>query len=235
MLRHGADTHKHGAFAVNTQGLFNALCHAIQLLCAGSLVHLMNERHILLTHAQHKVVLAIGEQILDLLHGSNLHPLIHAADDEHAAVDLRCHMKLLGAHVDIGDEDVVGDDVLNEGALVVLLLIVALGGVQRHSSHGADGTTNDIITVGKHGIVKMTTPGRQRLKSLALQRHTFALGSGNGLHVLVPLLADTGQLAAGDHSTLSINNTDGTLSGLLKLQHYILKNSTGHDALLPLL
>ena len=56
---------------------------------------------------------------------------VRAADDEHAAVELGLDVQLLGAHVNVAQEDVVGKDALDERGLVVLFLVIALGGVKR--------------------------------------------------------------------------------------------------------
>ena len=228
MLGHGADTHKHAALAVNAQGLFDPLGHLFQLRGTGTLIHLMDQHHILLAHAEHKIVLPIREQTLDQIQRRGLQTFIHRPYHKYAAVYLSRHMQLLGAHVNIADKNIVGNDVLHEGALIVLLFIIILSGVQSHRRHGTHGTANTIVSAGKHRIVEMTAPAGQRLKGLALQRHTFAIGLLDGFDILAPLLTDARQLAAGDNSALGVNNADRAVSGLLELQYYILKNSTGH-------
>ena len=56
---------------------------------------------------------------------------LHLADQEHRPGRLRDKVQLLGADIDVPQQNVVGDDVLDKGGLVVLLLIVGLGAVQR--------------------------------------------------------------------------------------------------------
>ena len=230
MLSHGADAHEHAALAVDAQSFLDAQGHLFQIGGVGVLVQLMDQHHVLLAYAQHKIVLPIGEQALHQIQRCGFQPVVHRANHKYAAVHLGGHMQFLGPHVNVADEDIVGDDVLHEGALIVLLLIIALGGIQRHGSHGAYGAANAVITAGEHRIIKVAAPAGQCLKGLAFQRHALAVGLLDGLYIFAPLLADPRQLAARDNGSLGIDDPDGAVGGLFELQHYILKNSTGHDA-----
>ena len=229
MLGHGADAHEHAALAVDAQSFFDPQGHLLHIAGTSVFVHLVDQHHVLLAHAENEVVLPVGEQALNQIQRSGLHPVVHRADDEHAPVHLGGHMQLLGPHVDIADEDVVGDDILHEGALVVLLFIIALGRVQRHGRHGAHRAADAVVAAGEHRIVKVSAPAGQCLEGLALQGHTLAVGLLNGLYIFAPLLADPRQLAARDNGSLGVDDPDGAVGGLFELQHYILKNSTGHD------
>ena len=138
-------------------------------------------------------------------------------------------MKLLSTHINVANKDIVGNDVLNEGALVVLLLIIGLGRVQGHAGHGADRAAHAVVAAGKHGIIEVAAPTGQSLEGLALHADTVAVGPFNGVHILGPLFADPGKLAAGDDAAVSVQNADDTVRRLLELQHYILKNPSRHD------
>ena len=228
MHGHGADPHEDTALAVHPKGVLDLHGHLLHVLAGGPFVHLVDQRHVGVAHAEHKVHLTVGEHVLDHVQRHGVIPLIQRPDHEHRPGHLGGHVQLLGPHVDVADEDVVGDDVLDERTLVVFLLIVVLGGVQRHRRHGTDGTAHAVVTAGKHRVVKVTAPAGQRFEGLALQRYAVALGRIDGAEILGPLLADTGQLAAGDDRSLRVNHTDGAIGRLLKLQNYVLKNSSGH-------
>ena len=211
------DAHEHMALAVLPQGLLDGGGHLLQILVGGALRHLVDQRHVRLTHADDEVILPVGEEILHHLQRDGLAAALHRPDHEYAAGYLGGHVQLLGPHIDVADKNVVGDDVLDEGALVVLFLIVRLGGVQGHAGHGAHGAAHAVITGGEHGIVKMSAPAGQRLEGLALQRNAAALGGVDGLHILGPLLADPRQLAASDDGTLGVNDAHGAIGGILEL------------------
>ena len=232
MERQRADAHEHAALAVLAEGDLDAGGHGLHILGGGVLVHLVDQRHVMLAHAEDEVVLPVGEQRLHHVHGDAVQPVVHGTDDEHAAGDLGVHMQLLGAHVDVGNEDVVGDDILDEGALVVLLLVVALGGVQGNGGHGADGAAHAVVAGSEHGVVKAAAPAGQRLEILALQRNAGTIGGDDRLHILAPLLADSRQLTAGDDGTLGVDNADRAVSRLLELKYRVLKDPAGHNVIL---
>ena len=225
----GADAHEHGALAVHPQGLLDGGGHLFQVLAAGALGHLVDQGHVVVAHAQHEIILPVREHILHHVHGNGLGPVVHRADDKHAPGHLRRHMQLLGPHVDIADQDIIRDDVLNKGALIVLFLIIDLGGVQGHAGHGAHGASHAVVAAGENRIVKVGAPAGHGLEGLALHGHAVALRRGDRLHIFGPLLADTGELAARDHRALGVDDADGAVRGLLELQHNILKNSSRHS------
>ena len=224
-----ADAHKDAALAVDAQSLLNALGHGLQILGGGVLVHLVDQGHILLAHTDDEIVLAVRVQALDHVHRHRLQSLVHRSDHEDAPGRLRRHVQLLGPHVNITDQNVVGDDVLDEGTLVVLLLIIALGRVQGHRRHGTYRPAHAVVAAGKHRVVKVTAPAGQRLERPALQRDAGALGGGDGLHVFGPLFADARQFAACNNGTLRVKDADGAVRRLLELQYNILKNSSRHN------
>ena len=226
---HGAHAHKHGALAVHLQRLTDGLCHLVQVASISVVRQLMDQCHIRLAHAENKVVLPVREQALDHIHRHGFQPLINRPDDKYTPAHLHRHMQLLGAHVNIADEDIVRNNILNKRALVVLFLIVGLGRVQGHAGHGAHSAAHAVVPTGKHGVVKVTTPAGQRLEGLALDGHTVAISQLDSLHILSPLLANPGELAAGDDAAFGIHNANDPIRGLLKLQHYILKDPSRHD------
>ena len=225
----GADAHEHHALAVYPQGLLNGSGHLFQVLAAGVLGHLVDQGHVVIAHAEDKVVLPVREHILHHVHGNGLGPIVHRADDKDAAGHLCRHMQLLGTHVDVTDEDVIRDDVLDKGALVVLFLVVDLGGVQRHAGHGAYGASHAVVSAGENRIIKVGSPAGHGLEGLALHGHAVAFRRRDGLHIFGPLFTDTGELAARDHRALGVDDADGAVCGLLELQHNVLKNSSRHS------
>ena len=232
MQRQRADAHKHAALAVLAEGLLDAAGHGLQILAGGILVHLVDQRHILLTDADDEVVLPVGEQPLDHVHRDALQPLIHRAHHKDAAGSFGGNVQLLGTHIDVADKDVVGDDVLDERTLVVLFLVIALGGVQGHGGHGTDGAAHAVVAAGEHSVVKAHAPAGQRLEAFALQGDTGTLGGGDGLNELGPLLADARQLAAGDDRSLRVDDADGAIRGLFELKHCVLEYPARHSPFL---
>lgn len=70
---------------------------------------------------------------------------------------------------------------------------------------------------GEDSIVKVVAPAGHGLEGLALDRDAAVLSGFDGLHIAGPLLADARQLAAGDHGSFVINDSDDAVGGFLKL------------------
>ena len=75
-------------------------------------------------------------------------------------------MELLGADIDITQKDVVGNDALDEGRLVVLFLVIGLGAVQRHGDHGADELGLLVAALDEGRVVKVGAAAGQGLEGL---------------------------------------------------------------------
>ena len=223
----GADTHHHRALTAGAECLLNRGGDLVQFLDAGALGHLADQDHIPLTDAEDKVILPVREQGLDHIGGNGL-ALLQGAHHKHAPGHIGGNPQFLGAHVNIAQHDVVGNDVLDKGATVVLLLIVGLGGVQGHGRHGADGLADFIVTKGKSRVVKLVAPAVQRLESLAIGGGHAASGIVDHRHILRPTLADHGQFAAGNDDALPVDHADRSVRVLFQLQHHVLKNSPRH-------
>ena len=126
-------------------------------------------------------------------------------------------MQLLSLGIDVPQQDVVRNNILHKGSLVVLLLIIGLGRVQGHAGHGAHGASHTVVAAGENRIVKVGAPAGHGLEGLALDRDAAVLSGFDGLHIAGPLLADARQLAAGDHGSFVINDSDDAVGGFLKL------------------
>ena len=61
-------------------------------------------------------------------------------------------MQLLGPNIDITQKDIVGNNILDKGSLIVLLLIIGLGAVEGHRSHGTNHSSLGILTLDKEQV-----------------------------------------------------------------------------------
>ena len=99
--RHRADTDDHGALTVHAQRLFDLRGGLFKVAHLHIVAELLHEHHIVLAHGKDKARLPVGEDVLHGLDGDSVGLFVRAADDEHAAVELRLDVQLLGADVDI--------------------------------------------------------------------------------------------------------------------------------------
>ena len=110
----------------------------------------------------------------------------------------------------------------------MLLLVIGLGGVQRHGGHGADRPADLIVPQSEGRVIELGAPAGERLEGLPLQAEQRAGGIVDGVHVLRPALADESQFTAGHYHALAVHHADGAVGVLLHLQDDALKNSPRH-------
>ena len=187
--RHRADAHDHGALAVHAQRLFDERGGLFKVAHLHVLAQLLHEHDIVLAHGEDKARLPVGEDVLHRFDGDGVGLFVRPADDEHAAVELGLHVQLLGAHVNVAQQDVVGQNAFDERGLVVLFLIVALGGVERNGRHAAHRGADGVLAAGEGRKIELAAPALERLEGLALERDAGALGLVDGLHQMRPALA----------------------------------------------
>ena len=138
-------------------------------------------------------------------------------------------MELLRLGVDISQQHIVRDDVLDEGRLVVLLLVVGLGSVERHHGHGAQRGRHLVLAFDKGGVIELGTPVGQRTEGLSLVVGDSVFHGARGGNRNVPAFADAGQLAAGYHHPVSVDHTHGTVDGVFHLENDTLEHPARHS------
>ena len=142
-------------------------------------------------------------------------------------------MQLFGTDVHIAGQNVVGDDIFDKGALVVLLLVIGLRAVERHIRHDAQASCDFIVALGEDGIVKICAPADQRLEGLLVDDDNGIRRTVEPDDRLRPFFADQGCITAGNDVAVGVNDTDHAIGSFLHLYDDTLKNATGHG--LPLL
>ena len=212
----GADADDHPHMELLGDLLLDLLGDLIELPWLRPLRELLDEGHVSLADREDEVHLLVGEQGMHHVNEGGIAGL-HLADQEHRPGRLGDKVQLLGADIDVPQQNVVGDDVLDKGGLVVLLLIVGLGAVQRHRGHGAEHLRLGVLTLDKGGIVELGPPAGQGLEGAPVKADRVSLAPVDRLHGARPVLPDAAQLIAGHHRSLRIDHADGSLRAVLHL------------------
>ena len=219
---HGLDEQLGPERLLDGLGRLQKLC----LLRAGG--ELLDDGDVRLVDGEDKVLLLVGEHAGQHVDGGHVGPA-DLPDEKDGARRVGDEMQLLGADIDVAGEDIVGDDVLDESALVVLFLVVGLRTVERDVGHDAEASGSLIVALGEHGIVKVGAPGNERLEGLFVDDNDGVRGAVELDDCLGPFFADQRGVAAGDHVAVSVNDADDAVGGLLHLDDHTLKNATGHS------
>ena len=91
-------------------------------------------------------------------------------------------MELLCPEIDIPQQNIVRENALDKGGLVVLLLEVGLGAVQGHRRHGTDCPGQVILSRGEHSIVELGSQTVQCFKCISILDDQSPVLRGDGLH-----------------------------------------------------
>ena len=208
-------------------GALNALGQRADILRGLVRRHFLDDDDVRLAHAEHKIMLPVREHVLDQLeHGDIRHA--HLTHQQHGARHVGGKMQLLGAHIHVAGENVVRNDVLDEGGLIVLFLKVRAGLCHADGRENADAARRLIIALDEHGILKARRAGRQDLIRARVRCKQLLLHFAHcGLKV-IQTRADHRKLTAGNDKPLLVHNTDAARGGVFHLNDHALKNSARH-------
>ena len=227
MAHHGADADGGLDLQGLGQGVLDVLGDLVDLLAVAAVAEHLDDGNVGFVNGNDKVLLAVGEHVLNHVHRGNLRRA-HLADQEDSPLGLRGKVELLGPDIDVTQQNVVGDDALDKGGLVVLFLIVGLGAVEGHGDHGADELSLVVAALDKGGVVEVGTPVGQRFEGLVPVNDHGGIVHIQGGSGALPLFSDPGQLVAGYHGSLVVHDANDAVRALLHLEHDALKNSAGH-------
>ena len=142
---------------------------------------------------------------------------LHLPDEKHRPGRLGNKVELLGPHIDVAQQNIVRNDVLDKGGFVVLLLIIGLGTVEGHGSHGAHHPGLPVLPLGKGGIIKLGAPAGQGLEGTTFKLDRLSLPVVDRLHCAGPMLPDAAEFVASHHRSLRIDHTYRPVCAVLHL------------------
>ena len=213
MLGHGANTDGGLDPQLVFQRVFDVHRDFLQLLAGGIDRDLLDHRNIRLIDAQDKVLHLVREHTGQNIHGSHV-TAAHLTDEEHGSGGIGSKMELLGPDVDIPGKDIVHDDILDEGAPVVLLLIKDLRVIQRNVSHGAEGSGHLIVAGAEDGVFKEIGAADNGLEALLGKGH-HALRSADPQRGIWPALSKQRNVRAGHNAALRVDDSECSVRNIL--------------------
>ena len=230
MAHHGAHAHNGLDSQLPQQGLLDVLGDLVHVPGVGVLAELLDQGHVGLAEGEDEVGLTVGVQVGHHIHGGHVWHTQLAHQQDHPG-HLGDEVQLLGPDIDVAQEDVVGQDVLDKGSLVVLLLIIGLGTVERDGGHGAHGGSLLIFAPDKGGIVKLTIPTGHGLKGEAVAHHHVVPFGSQQCGYIPPLLTNVSQFVTCQYGALLVDDSDGSVGAILHLENDALENAAGHCAI----
>ena len=143
-------------------GVFDVLGYGDDILRALLTGELLNDDDIRLAHRQDKIPLPVREEVLDNFQRRDV-GTVQLADQIHGARHVGHKVQLLGPDIHVAGQDIVGNDVLDERSLVVLLLVIRSGLVHGHGGEDAYAARGGVMPRDKHGVVKARTGHAEQL------------------------------------------------------------------------
>ena len=149
-------------------------------------------------------------------------------DQEHDTHLVGAEVKLLALYVDIGRKNVVEDDILNKGALVILLVVEILDVGKGNGENGGNLVRHLVLAFHEHGIFPFSARA-DRTVGKTTQRNGLRGVSQLFPHALTHL-ADFHQLTASDNNTVLVDNAGYTVDCISHLMNYTLEKTARHMA-----
>ena len=132
-------------------------------------------------------------------------------------------MKLLGFNVDVAGQNIIQDDVLDEGALIVLLVVEALDIAERNCKNLSGLLRFLVVTLNEYDTFVLVSGGNE-LVGVAVNDNGVA-GEGELLLNALSGLTDLVELAASYYDAVFIYRADGTSYNILHLMNYRLEQA----------
>ena len=124
-------------------------------------------------------------------------------------------MQFLGADINITGQDIVHDDILDEGAPVMLFLVEDLGVIQGDIGHGAEGLGQFVLTGAEHGVLIQIGAAHNGLEAF-LGKNSNAVNSAAAPQSSVrPALSQQRDVGTGHNAALGIDDAEGSVGNIL--------------------
>ena len=232
MPRLGADADHASDAELFLQSLLDLARGLHHLLPPVLRIHALDQNEVGFVDADDEIVLTVREQALQQLERRDV-GIGRLPHEQDGARLVRDEVQLLGAHVNVAGQDVVGNDVLQKSDLVVLFLVILLGLVESDGGQRADHAAHRVVPVGEGGVIRVLTGDLQRAEIPRAEGHRLVRAVQLPGMELRKMRADQRQLTGGDDEALLVHNADRPVEIVLHLGDHILKDPAGHFASSP--
>ena len=198
----------------------NILSLCSERVCVAILRDFLYYYYVLLADVDDIILSLVGNDALDDVVGSNLGSALELDNDNRAGL-IVAHVELVGLDVDVVGKDVVKNDVLDEGSLIVLLVVKALNVAKRDSKNVCSLFCILVLTLNKDNALALVLR-IDKLIGVAILNEGIT-GEGELLSDALSGFTDLGELAASDDETVLIDSADVTAYDVLHLMDYRLE------------
>ena len=148
-------------------------------------------------------------------------------NEEYHARHIVAEVQLAGLDVNIARQDVVQNDILDEGRLVVLFVIQRLDIVDRNRNQRADAARQLVLALYEYGVFQTRRTVSCNMVGITAETNDLA-GEAQLSDCFLPHFTDTRQIGTCYNRTACVNNADRTIHRILHLQNNRLEQSRSH-------
>ena len=175
---------------------------------------------------QHEILLLVREHAVYHVDRGNIGRRLLAHEEYHAR-HIVAEVQLAGLDINIARQDVIQNDILYEGSLVVLFVIQRLDIVNRNRNQRADAARQLVLTLYEYGVFQTRRTVTRCMISITAETNDLA-GEAQLSDCFLPHFTDTRQIGTCYNRTACVNNADRTIHRILHLQNNRLEQSRSH-------
>ena len=216
----GADADRNAGAVFADQSVNDGAGKLFEILGFDAGLYLLNDDDIALRDAEDKVLLAVGEEVLDNVISGNI-VAGNDIDKENDAAYIGVEMKLTGLNADIAGEYVIENDILDEIVAVVLFIVILLDAGKGDSEYGRVLACDFICTFNENRIVGLYVNAEGLICISVADKDIVGFTQLDSEEVVAG--AYSGKLAAGYDCCVFVNNADNSADGITHLMNYALK------------
>ena len=180
----------------------------------------------MLAYGDHVVLGLIREHVLQHFKGHHIGLAVELDQEDDSAL-LGVEVQLLGLDIDIAGQNIVQDDILDKGTLVILLIVQILDIAKRNGQQLGHLFSHLVLTLNEYNVLCLGT---------AADRTVSITGGGHhvgGISKLIANalldLADLDKLGASNNDAVFVNDADHAIDRILHLVNHTLEQSVRHN------
>ena len=175
---------------------------------------------------QHEILLLVREHAVYHVDRGNISRRLLAHEEYHAR-HIVAEVQLAGLDINIARQDIIQNDILYEGSLVVLFVIQRLDIVDRNRNQRTDTARQFVLALYEYSVFQTRRTVTRCMISITAETNDLA-GEAQLSDCFLPHFTDTRQIGTCYDRTACVNNADRTIHRILHLQNNRLEQSRSH-------
>jgi len=219
-LNDSTDADIDSGIELSAESIGDRSCQLFEVLGLDACGNFLYEDDIALGDIEDKVLVLIGEEVLDNVESRNI---VGGDDPDEQGYTggIAAEMELSCLDMDISWEDVIEDNVFNEVVAVILLVVILLDARQSDSEDARIFRGDFVSPLNEHCIVRLHKSSEGLIGIAVAHKDIMRIAQIEGNELIGR--PDLRQLRAGDDSSSLVNDAYRAVNGISHLVNYALK------------